>query len=755
MKGLSLAIIAKNEVDQIKRISEAYGKYFEEVVVAWDDEEVPEIKGVRFVPYKWQNDFSHKRNFLAEHIKTDYYMRIDTDDSIADHHNIPSLFNKVLSAGADCINVPYMYGVDDDGNCIAKHWRETIIKKKDGVYWKKAIHENIFVEDGVEFNNANDNSITIIHHTDNRHSEDSFQRNFRMLLDEFNRDKEDTDPRTIAYIGRMLMGIGQWQKAVYFLEKLVEKSGWDDDKYFAYTELAFCHLQLNNLDKSVSACFEALSINPDFPDAHICMGEVYIRKQDFPKAITWLNNATSKKSPDTMYVIDPSRYTVRLAISLAMAYFGAGDFDKAKTLFDRVERISPHNQWIKENKKLFSEGVEQDRYMRTFRDILNMTKEKDSSKVVDLVKSIPREFMLDERVQKLRHDYLPPKKWGDKSIVIYCWQTLSEWAAPSVINGISGSEEAVIYLSEEFKNLGYDVTVFCHCGDLRGNYNGVEYKEFFEFNPKDEFNIIIAWRNNIFFNNIKAKTKLSWFHDVFDKAQERQWFTNTDVDKVIVLSQAHADLVPKDFDKSKVFISSNGINIKDFQTNGVLRNPYRMIYTSSYDRGIQHLLGLWPEVKKEVPEAELHIFYGWELFDKLLERGHRSPEFKEKMVQLMSQDGIYEHGMIGHKRLVKEMQKSKFFVYPSHFYEISCISAMKAQACGCVPVVTDYAALKETVKDGVFVKGNAEDPKVREEYKNALIKALREQPEINVDKEQFSWSNVAKQWEKELFNVKA
>jgi glycosyltransferase involved in cell wall biosynthesis len=124
---------------------------------------------------------------------------------------------------------------------------------------------------------------------------------------------------------------------------------------------------------------------------------------------------------------------------------------------------------------------------------------------------------------------------------------------------------------------------------------------------------------------------------------------------------------------------------------------------------------------------------------------------KERMIALMKQDGVFEHGRIGHKALNKEFAKSKFWVYPSHFPEISCISAMKAQAMGCVPVTTDYAALAETVKDGVIVKGLGCEEDVKKEYKDALIKALKEQPSVNVDKRQFGWDKVAQQWANSLF----
>lgn len=760
MKNFSLAIIAKNEDEQLRRIVSAYGKYFEEIVVAYDGDPIPEIEGIRFVPYKWINDFSHKRNFLAEQIKTDYYMRIDTDDEILNADKLPTLFAKVELNKVDCIYTPYIYAKDDDGNTVAQHWRETIIRKNKNAYWKKTIHENLFVVDQNIFNGVKDTTISILHETDSLHAEESFHRNFKMLLAEYEQDKEETDPRTIAYLGRMLMGLGQWHKAIYFLEILIEKSGWNDDKYYAYVELGFCLLQIKKYQDAVSACMEALAINPNFPDAHICLGEIYIAMKDFQKAKTWLTQAVSRETPDTMYVVDPSRYTVRLNADLSACLLGLGDFENACLFFENCKRIAPNSIWVKDNEAMFKDGAEQNMYIKNFVWLMMYTKEHDQPNLKRLVESIPKNLMKDERIQAIRHEVLPPVKWSDKSIVIYCGETVEDWGDPSTISGIGGSEEAVIYLSRELVDIGYDVHVFNSCGDFEGEYNGVHYHPFYNFNRKDEFNIIVSWRANIFKSvNIKANKKYVWLHDV---PQEGQFTIEelTTFDKIIVLSEYHKSLFPSFIPQDKFFLSSNGINWPDFHLNGTVRNPYRMIYASSYDRGLQHLLTNWDKIKAEIPQAELHIFYGWDTYDKMAQAGYRDWRFKEKMVGLMHQDGIFEHGRVGHKELNKEFQKSSVWVYPSHFEEISCITGMKAQANGCVPITTDYAALKETVKNGILVKGNAKDKEVLDKYIDMLITNMKDPEDLENLRshvlehgEEFGWHNVAKKWKEEFFAV--
>ena len=194
-----------------------------------------------------------------------------------------------------------------------------------------------------------------------------------------------------------------------------------------------------------------------------------------------------------------------------------------------------------------------------------------------------------------------------------------------------------------------------------------------------------------------------------------------------------------------------------------MRNKHLMIYGSSYDRGLEHLLKMWPDIKKEVPDAQLRIFYGWNLFDVAYGDNPERQAWKEKMNKLMEQDGITHLGRISHEACIKEHESAGVWAYPTHFGEISCITAMRAQAYGSVPCVINYAALKETVQFGVKIDGDIYEPEVKELYKNSLIALLKDgkyQEEVRKEmmpwaKKKFAWSVIAKEWTKEFIKPRA
>ncbi|MBW4508989.1 MAG: glycosyltransferase family 4 protein [Scytonematopsis contorta HA4267-MV1] len=362
---------------------------------------------------------------------------------------------------------------------------------------------------------------------------------------------------------------------------------------------------------------------------------------------------------------------------------------------------------------------------------------------------------------------------NNKSIVIYSNFTLhvENWSPLSVNQGIGGSNEAVIYLSQELVKLGYQVTVFNRCGDMEGEYNGVVYQSVEKFNTQDNFNVLIfhrAWAQPMLMK-VKATKTAVWMHDnpqLFPSVEESQRLEFlASFDKLFMLSNFHKSLLPDWIPEDKIFLTTNGINLEDFNVTGIARNPKRLISISDYTRGIEHLLSQWDKVLKEVPDAELHLFYGWQVIDALInspyiERFPQLPDKKKQLLQLFNQENVYEHCRIGHRELVEELFKSGIWVYPCHTKEIFCISAWKAQAAGCVPVVTTYAGLAETVKSGIRIQGLAGDEETNNAFVEAVIDLLKNpekqeslRQEALALKDSFGWDKVAQQWHREFIST--
>lgn len=180
---------------------------------------------------------------------------------------------------------------------------------------------------------------------------------------------------------------------------------------------------------------------------------------------------------------------------------------------------------------------------------------------------------------------------------------------------------------------------------------------------------------------------------------------------------------------------------------------HKLGYYSSYDRGLEYLLFIWADIKKAVPDAELHICYGWKTFDALTMNNPERREWKSQMELLMSQEGIIHHGRLGKKELAQVRQSCGIWAYPTDFFEISCITAMEAQKDGLVPVTMNVGALKETVQSGFVLEGDIREEKVRDLYLKTILEVMtdeklwkRESKKAKKAGESFEWKTIAKKW---------
>jgi len=290
-----------------------------------------------------------------------------------------------------------------------------------------------------------------------------------------------------------------------------------------------------------------------------------------------------------------------------------------------------------------------------------------------------------------------------KDLVIYCGHTKHQWN-PELFKtkGFGGSEEAVIYLTRELAKLGWDITVYNNCGHKPLVDGGVTYRPSWDFNPGDKQDIVILWR---------VVKPLDWdinaekiLVDLHDAASEKA-FTDRNrlarVTGVFVKSQFHRSLYPNVPDR-KIAVIPNGLDFSLLRSDEP-KDPYLLINTSSADRSLDVLPKLFKEVKRRVPKARLQWAYGWDLFALFNAHHPDKLAWMEKTRREMEEAGVETLGHLTQAEVGKLYGKAAIFAYPTEFPEIDCISARKAQACGCVPVTSDFGALAESVQFGIKV----------------------------------------------------
>lgn len=181
---------------------------------------------------------------------------------------------------------------------------------------------------------------------------------------------------------------------------------------------------------------------------------------------------------------------------------------------------------------------------------------------------------------------------------------------------------------------------------------------------------------------------------------------------------------------------------------------HKLGYFSSPDRGLDICLKLWPKVREKYPDAELHIFYGWDTFDSAFADNPERQGWKNKILELCKQPGIIQHGRVGKKALSEWQKNIGIWMYPTHFTEINCITALDCQSHGCVPVTMSLAALDETVQSGVKLTCDIHDQECEDLYVKELLDLMGNEEKWQEEQVKgtefvkgYDWETIAKQWE--------
>ncbi len=185
-----------------------------------------------------------------------------------------------------------------------------------------------------------------------------------------------------------------------------------------------------------------------------------------------------------------------------------------------------------------------------------------------------------------------------------------------------------------------------------------------------------------------------------------------------------------------------------------MRRKHSVGYFSSYDRGLECLLDMWPKIKESVPDATLDIYYGWNSYDSMHAKDPAKMKWKWQMIRKMNDVGAVEHGRVNHRGLANAMKEIQVWAYPTEFTEIHCITALKAQEAGMIPVTTDVGALEETVQSGVRLRGEDiyTNEKFQSEFIDTVVRILKGKGAMMSGSgvENRYWPDVARVWDEAI-----
>lgn len=747
--SLALCLItSRKDEARARQLADSLKEYVDETVITVADKDEK-------ADFKWIDDFSAARNFNFSKAKSDWILWLDADDTLENPEKLRDLIKKAEENKVSGFWVKYKYAFDEHGNCVDEHWKAQLLKNDGHFTWKGAIHE-----DPIQLKNASwvmTTDITRVHHTDKERGKESFERNIRIL--EREHLKDPNEPRVMFYLGRTYLASLQYDKCIEILQKYLDKSGWDDERYEARLLIGQAYEQSGDLDTALLAFHDAILEKEANPDAYLYKAFILIRKGKHNEALYNLKYAIELPLPQAVTYFNPMLYKRDAYHAIAIAYLHLGKLEDAFQAIQIAYQSDSKNEAVIALYGAIQALVEKHEAAKQYVKIIKYAEKHDPKKVVPILSQIPSPLYDNELIVALRKKFVPSKKWPEKSVVVFCGTSAEDWTPENQNKGgIGGSETAVIELTKRLVKKGWKVTVYNQGGHPPEGqeFDGVEYKNYWLFNPSDKFDVLWAWRvPELFDYKMEARLKVLDLHDVMNPLDFTEDRIN-EIDKIFVKTNYHRSLLPNVPD-DKFVIVGNGIDLTRFEGKQD-KDPYRFCYTSSPNRGLEQLLKMWPQIKDALPEATLHVYYGWQTFYELEKNNPERMAWMKKMQGLMEQPGVINHGRVGQKELAQDLLKTSYWLYPTDFPEIDCITAKEMQAAGVIPITSGYAALEESQQSGLKLQGDTYDPKWQEEYIKQVINLVNDYAKNKENHRErghqtageYSWDKITDKWEEEF-----
>lgn len=582
MSKIAACLIVKDdsEYDKLRNCLNSFAKYVDHIFITGTKNPQDKIKelcnefGATWSWFEWIKDFSAARNYNFSQVPAEYewIFWCDTDDIVVGAENFKVAIERAEKLNIKAIFARYLYQVEIDEttgqikNIIIEHLRERLIRN-DGTYeWVAPIHETLIEK--VPSGKTDFQDFMVVHMTTQEDMVKSMYRNIEILEEEVKRNPQD--PRPIYYLAKAYFDTRD-PKILYerqsedkdsvtmeLFKDYLRKSGWPEERAQCWEYMSMVHRERNEFKTAVSCLLEALREAPVFTSIYIQLALCYVVMKDWVKALHWVKLAGTVEIPKTTLVINPRDYKAMILEALFHIYVNTGKLDECEKVCQGLVDIAP-NDLNKQRLADVQDVVRRNNLAHwTVKLAHHLHSTNQQAQLKALINSIPMEIVNEPVLVDLRNQFMPPKTWDDKSIVIYCGPGFEKWSPKNVAQGIGGSEEAVIYVSQELAKLGWKVTVFGDPQEDAGDYDGVSYVPHYEINWNDQFNILISWRQiGLFDVPVKAKKTYLWNHDIQNPLEYRPERVNK-IDKVFFLSKWHRSNVPN-LDESKVMYTANGL----------------------------------------------------------------------------------------------------------------------------------------------------------------------------------------------------
>ncbi len=756
---ISVCLIVRDEFPHIEKTFQSIRDHVEELVVVdtGSTDETPEVAkkyADRFEVFTGCNDasgriadFSMARERSFSLATKPWVMWLDGDDTVENPQNLKVLTDRHQGTDPCMLIFPYDYSHDAQGRCTCTFYRERVVHgERKHFQWKSPIHEVLApVDPSIPKFICEEVRIT---HWRSRVAKkvNDPTRNLRILKD-FYAKVGESDARVLYYLGLEYGYAGQVEESLMMHKRYCALSGWEDEKMLSMMEICRWLTLQNKFDEAVEWALKAMVVKEDWGEPYLALTKAYYFKalpsgnrRDWERCAYFAKRYLASDPTRTVLFINPLERAVDIHRYLNQALNFIGDVKGALDSVDAALAVQPEDTNLEYNRALYVEHMEREAILAAMKRMHSVGKASDDQlQIVEAV--IAGKFKVGAQARALAANANEQARIVSAvqaqagagpglDVSFYVGPGPERWNPETMAKtGMGGSEAMAYELSKRLAARGHRVTVYGDCAGMEGTFDGVRWLDHPQF-AGSSCDVLVASRRPQVLGDeahVTAKARFLWVHDVHC-GPELNYARALRADRILCLSEWHRQYfldTYKHVHPSQVLVTRNGVDLSLYDQQ-MERDPKSMFYSSSPDRGMEVAVRLMPRIRAQVPGAQLHIYYGFDNWEKYAPpEQQKTIEMLKQLLRDHEQHGVVFHGRVDQKTLAAAQLSSNVWAYPTWFSETNCITGAQAQIAGCRIVTSPIAALNETVGHrGKMIPGDWLSAPYQDAYVNAIVTEL-------------------------------
>ena len=343
MKTLCLGIMVKNESLNIKRTLETVKpliNYWVIVDTGSTDNTIEIIKETmkdipgELIERPWK-DFGHNKSELLAFAKdkSNYLLILDADMIVkTDNFNKNTLIE-------DVYNILISWGVS--------YYMPLLINNRKT--WKSIGVVHTYLQTEGHYTQKQLDTITILHDRIGVPREKG-KRDIKILLDGLK--EEPSNSRYMFYLAQAYKDEKDYQPAIEWYTKRINRGGWGEEIYYSYYIIGFCFEKLNKLDDAKKYYLKAWEYRPSRAESLYRLARIYRNLKDYNNAYLYAKKGLTISYPKDILFIEGSVYKYLLTFEKSISSYYLGYYKESYDDCTKIIQMDGVSEEIKNQTKL-------------------------------------------------------------------------------------------------------------------------------------------------------------------------------------------------------------------------------------------------------------------------------------------------------------------------------------------------------------------------------------------------------------------